>query len=153
MPATIGRVRRPDSVAETPSTNCMNVGRNVNAPSIANPTMNARMQHTVNTGLANSRIGRIGSAAWDSTHTKIASASSGTDEQTDDHRRRPGVRAAAPAGGQRQTGGGDADEQDARVVDDRPCRPWPTTGWPAVPTTNTTSAIGTLIQNAHRQVR
>ena len=32
------------------------------------------MQHTVNTGLANSRIGRIGSAARVSTHTKIASA-------------------------------------------------------------------------------
>ena len=63
MPATIGRVRSPDSVAETPSTNCMNVGRNVSAPNIANPTMNPRMQHTVNTGLANSRIGRIGSAA------------------------------------------------------------------------------------------
>ena len=74
IPATIGRVRIPDSVAETPLTNCMNVGRNVNAPSIANPTMNPRMQHTVNTGLANRRIGRIGSATWDSTHTKIASA-------------------------------------------------------------------------------
>ena len=74
MPATIGRVRSPDSVAETPLTNCMNVGRNVSAPSIANPTMNPRMQHTVNTGLANSRIGRIGSATWVSTHTKIASA-------------------------------------------------------------------------------
>ena len=74
MPATIGSVRSPDVVAETPSTNCMNVGRNVSAPSIANPTMNPRMQHTVNTGLANSRIGRIGSAARVSTHTKTASA-------------------------------------------------------------------------------
>ena len=73
MPATIGSVRNPDVVAETPSTNCMNVGRNVSAPSIANPTMNPRMQHTVNTGLANSRIGRIGSAARISTHTKTAS--------------------------------------------------------------------------------
>ena len=74
MPATIGSVRSPDSVAETPLTNCMNVGRNVSAPNIANPTMNPRMQHTVNTGLANSRIGRIGSATRVSTHTKIASA-------------------------------------------------------------------------------
>ena len=32
------------------------------------------MQHTVNTGLANSRIGRIGSAARVSTQTKTASA-------------------------------------------------------------------------------
>ncbi len=73
-PATIGRVRRPDVVAETPSTNCMNVGRNVSAPSIAKPTMKPRMQQTVNTGLANSRIGRIGSAARVSTQTKTASA-------------------------------------------------------------------------------
>ena len=78
MPATMGSVRRPDVVAETPSTNCMNVGRNVNAPSIANPTTNPRMQHTVNTGLANSRIGRIGSAARVSTHTKIARAAAET---------------------------------------------------------------------------
>ena len=61
-------------VAETPSTNCMNVGRNVNAPSIANPTTKDSTQHTVNTGLANSRIGRIGSAARLSTHTNAASA-------------------------------------------------------------------------------
>ena len=74
MPATIGSVRRPDVVAETPSTNCMNVGRNVSAPSIAKPTMKPRMQHTVNTGLANRRIGRIGSAARVSTQTKIARA-------------------------------------------------------------------------------
>ncbi len=74
IPATIGRVRRPDVVAETPSTNCMKVGRNVSAPSIAKPTMKPRMQHTVNTGLANSRMGRIGSAAWVSTQTKTASA-------------------------------------------------------------------------------
>jgi hypothetical protein len=73
-PATIGSVRSPDSVADTPSTNCMNVGMNVNAPSIANPTMNDNTQHTVKTGLRNSRIGRIGSATWLSTHTKIASA-------------------------------------------------------------------------------
>ena len=86
MPATIGRVRSPDSVAETPSTNCMKVGRNVSAPSIANPTMNPRTQHTVNTGLANSRIGRIGSAARVSTQTKMASATSRGREQPDDHR-------------------------------------------------------------------
>ena len=41
-PATIGSIRRPDTVAETPSTNCMNVGRKVMAPSIANPTMKRR---------------------------------------------------------------------------------------------------------------
>src|SRR5215212_10013050 len=71
-PATIGSVRSPDTVADTPSTNCMNVGRNVNAPSMAKPTMNDSTQHTVNTGLRNSRIGRIGSAARLSTHTKAA---------------------------------------------------------------------------------
>ncbi|SKT41868.1 Uncharacterised protein [Mycobacteroides abscessus subsp. abscessus] len=27
MPATMGRVRRPETVAETPLTNCMKVGR------------------------------------------------------------------------------------------------------------------------------
>ena len=118
-PATIGRVRRPDVVAETPSTNCMNVGRKVSAPSIAKPTMKPRMQHTVNTGLANSRIGRIGSAARVSTQTKATSADGRADEQADDHRRGPGVGAAAPAGGQREAGGAEADEHDARVVDDR----------------------------------
>ena len=74
IPATIGKVRRPEVVAETPSTNCMNVGRNVSAPSIAKPTMKPRMQQTVNTGLAKSRMGRIGSAARVSTQTKRASA-------------------------------------------------------------------------------
>ncbi len=73
-PATIGNVRRPDIVADTPSTNCMKVGRNVRAPSIAKPTMNDSTQHTVNTGLRNNRIGRIGSAARVSTHTKTANA-------------------------------------------------------------------------------
>ncbi len=32
MPATIGSVRRPDVVAETPSTNCMNVGQERQRP-------------------------------------------------------------------------------------------------------------------------
>ena len=64
-PATIGSVRRPDTVADTPSTNCMNVGRNVSAPSIAKPTMNDSTQHTVNTGLREqsdrqNRFGRTG---------------------------------------------------------------------------------------------
>lgn len=78
IPATIGNVRRPDVVAETPSTNCMNVGRNVSAPSIAKPTMKPRMQQTVNTGLVNSRMGRIGSAARVSTQTKRAIAAAET---------------------------------------------------------------------------
>lgn len=73
-PATMGRVRKPDSVADTPSTNCMNVGRNVSAPSIAKPTMNDSTQHTVNTGLRNRRIGRIGSAARVSARTNSTSA-------------------------------------------------------------------------------
>ena len=73
-PTTIGRVRRPDSVAETPSTNCMNVGRKVSAPSIAKPTTKLKPQHTVNTGLAKSRIGNTGSTARNSTRTNAASA-------------------------------------------------------------------------------
>ena len=40
-----------ETVAETPSTNCMKVGRKVSAPSMAKPTMKPRMQQTVNTGL------------------------------------------------------------------------------------------------------
>ena len=52
----------------------MKVGRNVSAPSIANPTMKPRMQQTLNTGLANRRMGRIGSAVLASTQTKTASA-------------------------------------------------------------------------------
>src|ERR1700694_3371011 len=74
-PATIGKVRRPETVAETPSTNCMKVGRNVIAPSIAKPTTNASPQQTVKTEFLNSRIGRIGSAARVSTHTKMPSDS------------------------------------------------------------------------------
>ena len=89
-PATIGRVRSPDSVAETPSTNCMKVGMNVNAPNMAKPTMKPRMQQTVKTGSANSRIGRIGSAACSSTHTKIASA-------TAEARKRPTIIGEAQA--------------------------------------------------------
>ncbi len=75
MPTTIGSVRRPDVVAETPLTYCMKVGRNVIAPSIANPTTNDSTQHTVKTGFANKRIGRIGSGARRSTITKPTSAS------------------------------------------------------------------------------
>ncbi len=82
MPATIGSVRRPDVVAETPSTNCMYVGRNVNAPSMANPTTNDSTQQTVNTGLANSRVGRMG-------------ADSGPDERLSTQTKMP--RAAAEA--------------------------------------------------------
>ncbi len=74
IPITIGNVRRPDVVAETPSTNCMYVGRNVRAPSIANPTTKDRTQHTVNTGLPNSRVGRIGAAARLSTQANTHNA-------------------------------------------------------------------------------
>src|SRR5437588_12716877 len=73
LPRTIGRVRRPDVVADTPSTNCMYVGRNVRAPSIANPTTKDSTQHTVNTGLANSRVGRMGAATRLSTQPKMHS--------------------------------------------------------------------------------
>nr|CRL79652.1 hypothetical protein CPGR_02847 [Mycolicibacter nonchromogenicus] len=74
MPTTIGRVRRPEVMAETPSTYCMKVGRKVSAPSIAKPTTNASTQHTENTGSANSRVGRIGAAARLSTRTNRARA-------------------------------------------------------------------------------
>ena len=73
-PSTIGNVRRPDVVAETPSTNCMNVGRNVNAPNIAKPTTNDSTQQTVKTGLANNRIGSTGSVARRSTTTNATNA-------------------------------------------------------------------------------
>ena len=86
MPATIGSVRSPDVVAETPSTNCMNVGRKVSAPSIAKPTMNPRMQHIVNTGLANRRIGRIGSVARGFHPHEDRECRCGGCEQPDDHR-------------------------------------------------------------------
>ncbi len=52
------------------------MGRNVIAPSIANPTMNASTTHTENTEERNSRSGRIGSVALLSTNTKITSDSS-----------------------------------------------------------------------------
>src|SRR5262245_38030055 len=73
-PTTIGRVCSPETVADTPSTNCMNVGRNVSAPSMANPTTNDSTQHTENTGSPNRRIGRIGSLARNSTTTNTTSA-------------------------------------------------------------------------------
>src|SRR5262249_31649573 len=73
-PTTMGRVCNPDTVADTPSTNCMNVGRNDSAPSMAKPTTNESTQHTVKTGSAKSRIGRIGSLARSSTATNTASA-------------------------------------------------------------------------------
>ena len=49
------------------------VGRKVSAPSIAKPTMKASTQHTVNTGLANNRMGSTGSSARNSTQTNSAS--------------------------------------------------------------------------------
>ena len=73
-PATSGSIRTPELVADTPSTNCKNVGRNVIDPSIAKPTTNASALHTENTRLENSRIGRIGSAARLSTTTNTAKA-------------------------------------------------------------------------------
>src|SRR3954468_21329377 len=76
-PTTIGRVCRPDVVADTPSTNCMNVGRNVSAPSIAKPTTNDSAQHTAKTGSRNSRIGRMGTFADSPTKTKATMATTG----------------------------------------------------------------------------
>src|SRR6185312_5076466 len=73
-PTTIGSVRRPDTVADTPSTNCMNVGKNVSAPSIAKPTTKDSTQHTLNTGFLNTLSGSTGSTARRSTVTKITSA-------------------------------------------------------------------------------
>ncbi len=74
IPTTIGRVCSPDVVADTPSTNCMNVGRNVSAPSIAKPTTNDSAQQTAKTGSRNNRIGRIGSWARNSTATNAPRA-------------------------------------------------------------------------------
>jgi hypothetical protein len=73
-PATSGSTCRPDAVAETPLTYCRCVGRNVMAPSIANPTMNASTTQTEKTDERKSRSGRIGSTARDSKRTKSASA-------------------------------------------------------------------------------
>jgi hypothetical protein len=73
-PITIGSIRSPEAVADTPLTYCRNVGMKVIEPIIAKPTMKLSTEHTVNTRLRNSRIGRMGSAARSSTQTKIASA-------------------------------------------------------------------------------
>ena len=73
-PATIGKVRRPEAVADTPLTYWRCVGRNVIAPSMAKPTTNASTMTTLNTGSRNSRMGRIGSRARRSINTKPASA-------------------------------------------------------------------------------
>ena len=50
---------------------------------------------------------------------KDAQRRRGGGEQTDDRRRAPRIGGATPAGGQRQAGRAQADEQDAGVVDDR----------------------------------
>lgn len=73
-PMTMGRVRTPEMVAESPSTYWRYVGRKIIAPSIAKPTMKLRTEHTVKTGLRNSRIGSIGSTARVSTQQNRASA-------------------------------------------------------------------------------
>jgi hypothetical protein len=73
-PSTNGSILMPELVADTPSTYCKNVGRNVNAPSIANPTMKASVRQTENTERLNRRIGKIGSAARRSTTTKMSNA-------------------------------------------------------------------------------
>src|SRR5579875_1099139 len=73
-PSTIGSIRSPDVVADTPFTYCRKVGRNVIEPIIAKPTMKLSTEATLNTRLRNNRIGRIGSAARSSTNTKTASA-------------------------------------------------------------------------------
>ena len=72
-PTTIGSVRTPDAVADTPCTYCRYVGRNVIAPSMANPTMKASTTHTLNTEDRNRCSGRIGSLALASTNTKMPS--------------------------------------------------------------------------------
>ena len=101
-------------------------------------------------------MGRIGSAVLVSTQTKTASAATDASEQPDDHRRGPGVLAAAPAGGERQARCAESDEEDARVVDDRLGglgNEGANDGMAAAPTISTTTATGMLIQNAHRHVR
>ena len=74
-PATIGSVRSPDDVAETPLTYCRYVGRKVIAPSIAKPTTIAMTEDSENTGLVNSRSGSIGSVARRSAQMKTGTAS------------------------------------------------------------------------------
>src|ERR1700761_9742984 len=74
IPTTMGSVRSPEVVAETPFTYCIYVGKKVIAPNIAKPTTKDSTQHTVNTGLPNNRIGRMGSAARRSTATNAPSA-------------------------------------------------------------------------------
>jgi len=69
-PATIGSVLSPDTVADTVD-ELHEWWQERQRAEIANPTMNDSMQHTVNTGLRNSRIGRIGSAAWLSTIRRL----------------------------------------------------------------------------------
>src|SRR5690242_16851716 len=73
-PTTIGRVRNPEDVALTPRTYCKYVGKKVIAPSIANPTTRATADDTTKTGLANSRIGSIGSRARRSANTNATIA-------------------------------------------------------------------------------
>jgi hypothetical protein len=68
-PPISGVSRSPDSVGPTPSTVCMNSGRNVSAPNSASPTMKPTALVTPNTRLANRRGARIGSAARRSTQT------------------------------------------------------------------------------------
>src|SRR5882757_10620087 len=73
-PRTMGSVRTPEIVAESPSTYCRYVGRYVIEPSIAKPTTKLSTVQTANTGFLNSRIGSIGWAARVSAQPNSASA-------------------------------------------------------------------------------
>lgn len=70
----MGRVRRPDEVADAPLTYWRYEGRNVSAPIMAKPTMKLSSEATANTLPRNNLIGRIGSGTRFSTTTNRASA-------------------------------------------------------------------------------
>ena len=109
----MGMVRNPDSVGETPCTNCMKVGMKVSAPSIAKPTTNDSTQHTENTGFRNSRIGRMGSTAFISARTNSTRA------------------IAAPANSPMMVGEVQANSPPMLVASVRPDAPSPTQTMPA----------------------
>jgi len=113
-PITIGNVRSPEVVASTPWTYCKNVGRKVIEPSIAKPTTKLITVDSANTEFAEQphRHHRFRRPPLD--QDEQPDGGGGGNKQPDDHRGAPWVGGAAPAGGQRQAGGAQRDDHDAR---------------------------------------
>ena len=85
----IGRRRKPDAVGLTPFTFCMNSGRNVSAPNMANPITKPMELAAVKTRTRNSDSGITGSAAPRSAKTNATGEDDAEDGGGDARRPTP----------------------------------------------------------------